>query len=287
MIFTSDDILKKIGRINLLPFGIRYRIINYFAPLSKNKSKEFKQKFFTKYYYGKTDNYIDWIVFYFGCFESDNLYVFKKILNFLNCKTILDIGSNVGHHTLFFSIFSNRVFSFEPNQSLLNVSQTLLMNNNITNVSLLNFGLSDEDNELSYFEPSANQLNKGTGSFYQNYNEGLRYRGRILVRNGDSVINELQINRIDFIKIDVEGMEFLVINGLVKTLVRDRPIVVLELSKKNIIQINSENDLLSFFPNNYRIFFIKGRSIKKYIFGENFGDIVLIPDERNNVLNLF
>lgn len=53
---------------------------------------------------------------------------------------------------------------------------------------------------------------------------------KIVIRQLDELVNSLELQDIDFIKIDVEGFERHVLRGATKTLSSNRPVCVLELN---------------------------------------------------------
>jgi hypothetical protein len=82
---------------------------------------------------------------------------------------------------------------------------------------------------------------------------------QIRIVAGDAYLREAGIDQVDFIKIDVEGFERNVIEGLAQTLERCRPVVVLELNHwcLNAFQRTSVPDFFDFlrgvFPFLYAI----------------------------------
>ena len=144
---------------------------------------------------------------------------------------VLDIGANVGHYTKAFSDIvgpSGRVFAFEP------VPETfeLLVANSAQfehrNVSLLNFAASDRTAYLGLNMPKFD-----TG--LENY-----YRAELAETTADLntvtvAIDQLDLpNTIRLAKIDVEGHEIFVLNGMKKIIKRDRPILIVEGNSQDI-----------------------------------------------------
>lgn len=52
-------------------------------------------------------------------------------------------------------------------------------------------------------------------------------------RSIDSIISELKIDNIDLIKIDVEGAEYDVIKGALKTIEKHKPLIIVEIKAEN------------------------------------------------------
>ena len=50
----------------------------------------------------------------FGLYEKEKLLFLTAILRQLDSPVVLDIGANIGNHTLAFATVASRVFAFEP-----------------------------------------------------------------------------------------------------------------------------------------------------------------------------
>jgi len=146
-------------------------------------------------------------------------------------STVLDIGANVGNHTLFYAMHTSasRVYPFEPNP----VAHRLLE----LNISINSNCRATIDTRHSHFgiaravgsaQPDQADINNLGGT-----------RLRLLANaDGDTIecvpLDQLDFEgRIGFIKIDVEGMEIDVFAGAVKTIDKFRPIIAVEVSERN------------------------------------------------------
>lgn len=237
-----DFIYRFIGRLRWLRLGIRYRIILKLA----KQDLSFETNFFGYKYKGKLDDYIDRFVFYFGAYEFEELVYLKKFIN--KNSIVLDIGANSGHHSLFFSKFSKKVYSFEPYKKVFDILNDRIEYNNIKNIIPYNFGLGKVDGFMDFF--ASGNFNQGMGSFVDGDNK--ISVGKLAIKNGsDFVLNNIKEN-IDFIKIDVEGMERDVILGLKKIINKDKPVIFMEANSE--FQ-NDEATIKDVFSG-YRIYFL-------------------------------
>ena len=138
----------------------------------------------------------------------------------------LDIGANIGNHSLFFSDFFARVISFEPSSQtfrLLEYNAAL-----VSNVRCHNFGLSDADGEANFaIHPS----NRGANQISTTVEAGGE---RVRLRRLDGV--EGLEGDIKLIKIDVEGHEPAVLRGAEALIRRHQPIIVFELGPQEFSQ---------------------------------------------------
>ena len=100
-----------------------------------------------------------------GVFEKNELLALKKFLSDENitCDTCLDIGANIGNHSLFFADLFSKVISFEPNErpfKLLKFNSSL-----VENIQAFNLGLSTKNMELPV---KLRPLNSGSAKICDN-----------------------------------------------------------------------------------------------------------------------
>lgn len=133
---------------------------------------------------------------------------------------VLDIGTYSGVQTVRFSKIvgdSGRVYAFEPDQESF---ETLLMNlseHKCNNVIALNYGLYDFDGILSY-----NSSGGMGASIDMNGNV------EIVVKTLSTAVEELNIEKIDFIKMDIEGSELPVLTSSRELLRNLKPGLIVE-----------------------------------------------------------
>lgn len=212
-----------LGHLRWVRLGIRYRIILPIKYIGYN----FSVPFFGYRYIGNLNDHIDRQVYYFGAYEFEELSFFKRYLD--KESMVLDIGANTGHHSLFFSAHSKKVYSFEPFDKMFHLLENRIRDNDIKNIKAFNFGLGDTNQALDFFAP--NGKNNGIGSFIRSeFGENI---GKLEIKKGDDVVTSLNLERIDFVKIDVEGMEVSVIKGLLDTINKFKPVMFIEMSPES------------------------------------------------------
>lgn len=133
----------------------------------------------------------------------------------------LDIGANVGHYTLLSGVYSNcKVVAIEPIPATFErlVNNVKLNQWNYT-PELLNIGLSNESGELVFTNQQFTTNKVSTSG------QGIKVKVKTL--------DELCEHKTpDFIKIDVEGYEWFVLNGGLKTLSNDTlKLILIELNE--------------------------------------------------------
>ena len=190
-------------------------------------------------------------------FEYDSLNFLKKKYKF---NTVIDIGANIGNHSLFFSDFSEKIYSIEP---IKETYELLVKNININKLDKkihpLNYGINKENGKMSYnkLPPKIDKNIINYGSYM--LNEDITDSGiEINVLSLDYLVKYKNIVNIDFIKIDVEGMVMDVLNGAVDTLKKYKPILFIECKDRTNAKINV-SEVLSFL-NKYGYKIIKSFS---------------------------
>ncbi len=197
---------------------------------------------------GTTCSYIDRQVYLFGGYEAERIEAFLSLVPSNRHRTILDIGANVGTHSLAFARQFAQVHSFEPNPE---VCERFLRNvalNRAANIALHRVGLGQTSTLSPFF--SIDKLNFGLGTFLnvEQYDAPLRQIGVLKIENGDDYIANLGVEHIDAVKIDVQGFELEVLKGLQKALRRDRPVVWFEYGIGTKEQISDAAGIRQIFP---------------------------------------
>ena len=170
----------------------------------------------------KNDVYIGRSVYKYGEFSDHEVKLFEKL-----CQpgdVIVDAGANIGTHTLAFSRLvgpKGKVYAYEPQKI---VFQTLTANialNSITNVETKNLALGESEGYVYIPEINYEQTSNFGGIEVNKFNQGAKIEKVTL----DSLVD---ITRLDFIKIDVEGMEHDVITGAKRLIEKFKPILYVE-----------------------------------------------------------
>ena len=152
---------------------------------------------------------------------------------------IADVGANVGNHTLYFAAIrsAKRVVPFEPNPILnaalvRNVALNGLKNVDLA-VSAFALGRTESDARLVVTDDN----NWGNGHLALLPSEGgaasVQYETIVRVRPLDS----FNFDRLDFIKIDVEGFEIEVLRGGLSTLSRHHPVIFVEVGSSRAAKL--------------------------------------------------
>lgn len=146
--------------------------------------------------------------------NSDGIFDFSK--------NMIDIGSCIGLYS--FMLDYNYTYMFEPNKEFCTISEmNMLIHNKQYNYKLYNTLLSDCEEIIKYdgFE---------TNLSYATNSEKLGFSIDNCIDVKSTVLDSYKFENIDFIKIDVEGMEEKVLRGSLGTIIRNNyPKILFEL----------------------------------------------------------
>lgn len=144
----------------------------------------------------------------------------------LNIKgNYIDIGANIGNHSVFFSMFcsSNKVYSFEPEPSNYSILHRNILDNNLEEKNeVYNFGLGSDDKK-AYSVVNR----KNYGSTYLKDDEN----GDIDIVDANVFLKDI---KLDVLKIDAESMSFEIFKTLEKKIKRDKPLLIIEAEKDEL-----------------------------------------------------
>ncbi len=189
-------------------------------------------------------------------YEPEVIKEIKSILN--NGSTFIDGGANIG----FFSLIASKivgptgaVIAFEPTPSTLNYLKKNITTNKIKNIIVVDKGLSSSEKQLPFLlskdNPEANFIMSKEDENLQNKDQIIK----ISTISIDKFCSENNINKIDLIKLDIEGQELEAIKGAREILTINKNVkIIFELNiafKKNGIEfakeIFTELNRLNFF----------------------------------------
>ena len=159
---------------------------------------------------------------------------------------MVDIGANIGYYTLLMALNQAKVFSYEPEPKNFKLLQkNVNLNNFSSNVKLYNKAVSNYNGFSKLFLAGATDLNGGVivdrakggaPGMHTLSNNRFVIGKRHFVNSIDVEVTKLNLDKIDFAKIDVEGHELHVLEGMkilpTKILIEFNPLY-LQASGKN------------------------------------------------------
>jgi FkbM family methyltransferase len=191
----------------------------------------------------------------------------QKLIN--ENDTIIDCGANQGIFSLSMRCkvgINGKIFSIEPFNECISIFNENIKINNFKNIYLLKNIISDKV-KYRYIDYSDGI---SSASIINNYGNKIKKIKSITL---DYLVYIKKIKKIDFIKIDTEGAELMVIKGGLKTIKKFKPIIYLECSTKKLF-LNIKNQLKK-MKHKFYVFDDQGSLIEYKIFNPNYRDLII------------
>lgn len=155
---------------------------------------------------------------------------------FQDAQYILDIGANLGNHTMFWAtnLSAKRIISFEPFPANYAVLTQNINNNSLFSVQAIQMAVSDHSGNLAVKEFT--DKNYGATTF-EHVDTSEQDANVIQSRSIDSVFYQLNLPRIDFVKIDTEGFELSVLRGMMSVIQKFHPVFWVEASEDTAAEV--------------------------------------------------
>lgn len=191
-------------------------------------------------------------------YEDDQVLFFGNQMDQTSFDYFLDIGSNSGYYSFYFAAkYKNlKVKAFEPNLEPFNKFQKTLYKNSFKNIEVFNFGLSDQEKKVRMRSMiTHNYIHSNsivTENFNKLYNKNLKFSEATL-KVGDNLFNFSEKKLA--LKIDVEGHEIYTLKGLIKNLLKNKCLIMIEISDEKFSEVNEfliKNSFKKIFKSKYR-----------------------------------
>jgi FkbM family methyltransferase len=180
--------------------------------------------------------YSEFSDYYHGCEPTSKKWWNDNIKKEWN---IIDAGANVGVYTILFGKKCNKVYAIEPCKETFDALKNNLDENKITNVELFNMALS-------------NSVSTKKDKIYHRWGSS-PLDEEFEFTTIDKLVEDNKI-KVNAIKIDVDSYDFEVLQGCKNTLIKQNPVVVVEIS---ILALSlrgfTKDDIFKFMENlNYK-----------------------------------
>jgi len=197
----------------------------------------------------------------FKFYEKDEINFILKLIKENN--TIFDIGANIGWYSLKIAknVKNVEIMAFEPIPKTFEYLKKNIDLNHVSNVKTFNYGLSDEEKNISFYYYPEGSCNASAANLSRR-NDIDKIICKLTTLDKFAADKNLSV---DFIKCDVEGSELFVFKGGIKTIERDKPIIFTELLRKWAAEFDYHpNNVISLLKKNgYLCFTIKNRNLKE------------------------
>lgn len=202
-----------------------------------------------------------------GRYDAANFAVIRSLVR--PGSVCVDAGANVGVYTTILSHLSGptgHVHSFEPVAHLHRKAEAHLALNRVENVTLNALALGDQPGTFSMHQVKEGVYRAGTSSFLQT--EAQIAVGRdafeavpTAVTTLDRYAAEKSLQRLDFIKLDIEGYERFFFQGAEECLSRFSPTILFEHCQNRLQTLSIEEAYFRslFMRHGYKIYEFRER----------------------------
>ena len=221
---STIQMMRQMSTLPLLPFATRlalaqrFRELRFFLPAGK--------QFIYDHYLGILKVNIDTtypieVEMATGTYDLTTSAIIRRFVR--ADHVVMDIGANVGALTLLMATLAHRgkVIAIEPGPTTFaRLKANIDLNPHLrSQVDVYAIGMADQPGDLFWQEDANVPGNAGLLS---------RSGKRVSVDTLDQFVQNQALQRLDFVKIDVEGMEYEVIKGGLDAITRFRPILYYE-----------------------------------------------------------
>jgi len=186
-----------------------------------------------------------------------------------------DIGSYFGYYSLLAAQRGARVFAFEPDPANFSLLSQHIALNEFDQIHAIPLALSDAPGRARF--ASASMENRGTGHLAGKDEAG----HDITLTTLDAFVVEQGIERLDALKLDVEGAETRVLAGGRESLRRFRPVMLVELNPPCLERAgSSEPELLGALSDlGYRPMLATARGLVPFTRrSKDYVNLICLPD---------
>ena len=226
-------------------------------------------------------------VSHYGTYEELEAKIMEEKIEMGNI--VVDVGANIGLHTLNMArIVGNtgQVFAFEPDPSNFEILKKNVKINNYKNIILEQKAVGDKHGRTTLYQsdhPGKHRIFPQT--------EQAKSQVQVELTNLDNYFDSDMTDKINFIKIDVEGLEFSVLKGMKNILKNSKKIKILfEFMPENTIEVGfTPIELLNYLTSNDFKLYCMDNKTKKLLYVSNNEEIIKLCSSTNNTIsrNLF
>jgi FkbM family methyltransferase len=174
--------------------------------------------------------------------EKIQMDIFKKLIK--EGDTVFELGAHIGYISLYFSKLagqSGKLYVFEPGANNLPYVRENIAHSKIKNIQLVEKAVSDTNGTASFY---LENLTGQSNSLVKDYRVTKKIQSKSFVELNknevqvetirlDDFVQQNNIRSINFIKIDIEGAEYMAIKGMPEILAYMKPTMMIEVTENH------------------------------------------------------
>lgn len=200
--------VEKDGRVLPVPIPVAVRPVRYGVM-----------------FYPPQDTYVGRSLHLYGEYSEAEVEIFRQMIP--SDGTVIDVGAHIGAHTVAMARIAREIIAFEPQYFLYGLTCANMALTSHRRYVVFNRAVGAECGDVKM----------PLWDYTQVGNFGAIAMGEGLNKVSIMTIDSLNLKRVDFIKIDVEGMEAKVLQGAKETIQRCRPVMLIENDREPETQV--------------------------------------------------
>ncbi|HXV66514.1 MAG TPA: FkbM family methyltransferase [Nitrosopumilaceae archaeon] len=171
----------------------------------------------------------------FKSHEPLNTKIISQILK--KGMTCIDIGGNIGYYVLLERQLvgeKGKIIAIEPLERNFQYLKRNVQLQNFENIQTFNFACGDKDGKVTFFINKKSNGCKVIAEGETPPSPSLGTLTEVSVKILDTLVEDLKLESVDFVRMDAEGYELHILKGLKKTLEKFKPIISIELHKRQL-----------------------------------------------------
>ncbi len=147
----------------------------------------------------------------------------------MNC---LDVGSNIGYYVLLEAKIvgkNGRVIAIEPSLQNFKILQENVTLQKFSNVRVFHFACGNRDGNGNFLTFDRSNWSRIDEKFFKALSSNkIVSSEKIEIKKIDSFIEQIGIKKLDIIRMDIDGYEYMVLDGMIHTLKKFKPTLIIE-----------------------------------------------------------
>ena len=279
LFYLYQKVKNLLGGRGLTKYSFIRKVKNYsFSHLQTDYAEVFGNKLFLN------KKGLALAISHYGTYEEVEAKIMEEKIKTGNI--VVDIGANIGLHTLNMArIVGNtgQVFAFEPDPSNFKILEKNVKINNYQNIILEQRAVGDKHERTTLYQSDHPGM-------HRIFPQTKQAKGQVkveLISLDKYFIDSNLADRINFIKIDVEGMEFGVLKGMKNILKNNKNIKILfEFVPKDTMEAGFiPIELLNYLTSNGFELYCMDEKTKKLLYVSNNEEILRLCSTTNNTIS--
>ena len=158
----------------------------------------------------------------------------------------LDLGANLGYHTITMAELvenSGKILSFEPQRIIFQQLNCNVFLNRLDNVDTYNLAVGNSNSDVFIDSPNYHRINP----MYTNIGNTSINTDNVGYKVHQIQLDSLELNRLDFIKLDIQGYELFALQGAKNTIDKFKPVMFMEIEEKQLEKFKTSSvDLINY-----------------------------------------